>query len=74
MIPQCLRTITVNIINYLWTPIYTEVLVNGAFPLAGIGIIQRFSGLQNTYTLKLFQVQCNNLLYLQRAGQHNGGS
>lgn len=55
-------------------PIYIEVLVNGAFPLAGIGIIQRVSGLQNTYTLKLFQVQCNNLLYLQRAGQHNGGS
>lgn len=54
-------------------PIYIEVLVNGAFPLAEMGIIQRFSGLQNTYMLKLLQVQCNNLLYLQRADRHNGG-
>lgn len=53
-------------------PIYIEVLLNGGFPLAEIGIIQRVSGLQNTYMLKLLQVQCNNLLYLQRADQHNG--
>jgi hypothetical protein len=54
-------------------PIYSEVLVNGAFPLAEKGIIERFSRLQNTYMLKLLQVQCNKLLYLQRTDLHNGG-